>query len=199
MDDKNELDGLKKEMLIIDLVKANIFALFSMIPIVLIYGIPYYLIWSKNFTLVSFREIIRNNYTGIFSGTFSILLIMILGIVVHELIHGITWARFTKNGHKSIKFGVLWKMLTPYCHCKEPLLVKHYIIGAIMPAIILGFLPAIYSILTGNIGFLIFGIFFTMAALGDFMIIYLLRKENRNSFVLDHPSEAGCFVYRKQS
>ncbi|MBA4317824.1 MAG: hypothetical protein C0412_05440 [Flavobacterium sp.] len=199
MGDKNELDGLKKEMLIIDLVKANIFALFSMIPIVLIYGIPYYLVWSKNFTLVSFREIIRNNYTGVFSGTFSILLIMILGIVVHELIHGITWARFTKKGHKSIKYGVLWKMLTPYCHCKEPLLVKHYIIGAITPAIILGFLPAIYSILTGNIGFLIFGIFFTMAALGDFMIIYLLRKENRNSFVLDHPSEAGCFVYRKQS
>jgi hypothetical protein len=199
MGDKNELDGLKKEMLIIDLVKANIFALFSIIPIVLIYGIPYYLVWSKNFTLVSFREIIRNNYTGIFSGTFSILLIMILGIVVHELIHGITWARFTKNGHKSIKYGVLWKMLTPYCHCKEPLLVKHYIIGATMPAIVLGFLPAIYSILTGNIGFLIFGIFFTMAALGDFMIIYLLRKENRNSFVLDHPSEAGCFVYRKES
>lgn len=199
MGDKNELDGLKKEMLIIDLVKANIFALFSMIPIILIYGFPYYLVWSKNFTLVSFREIIRNNYTGIFSGTFSIFLIVILGIVVHELIHGITWARFAKNGHKSIKYGVLWKMLTPYCHCKEPLLVKHYIIGAIMPAIILGFLPAIYSILTGNIGFLIFGIFFTMAALGDFMIIYLLRKENRNSFVLDHPSEAGCFVYSKQS
>ena len=88
-------------------------------------------------------------------------------------------------------------MVTPYCHCKEPLIVKHYIIGAITPAIILGFLPAVYSILTGNIGFLFFGIFFTMAALGDFMIINLLRKENLNSFVLDHPSEAGCFIYRK--
>jgi hypothetical protein len=75
--------------------------------------------------------------------------------------------------------------------------VKHYIIGAITPAIILGLLPAIYAIFTGNIGFLVFGIFFTMAALGDFMIINLLIKENMNSFVLDHPSEAGCFIYRK--
>ncbi len=198
MEDQNELDGFKKELLIIDLVKANIFAAFSIFPIVLIYGIPYYLVWSKKINLVSIRELIRNSYTEVFSSTIVVFMIMILGIVVHELIHGITWAMFAKNGHKSIKYGVLWKMATPYCHCKEPLQVKHYIIGAITPAIILGFFPAIYSILTGNIGFLFFGIFFTMAALGDFMIINLLRKENLNSFVLDHPSEAGCFVFRKQ-
>jgi len=183
MDHPDEFDGFKKELLIIDLVKANVFAMLSIFPIVLLYGIPYYLVWSKNFNLISIREMIRTS--------------LILGIVVHELIHGITWTMFAKNGHKSIKYGVLWKMVTPYCHCKEPLLVKHYIIGAITPAIILGLLPAIYAIFTGNIGFLVFGIFFTMAALGDFMIINLLIKENMNSFVLDHPSEAGCFIYRK--
>ena len=197
MDHPDEFDGFKKELLIIDLVKANVFAMLSIFPIVLLYGIPYYLVWSKNFNLISIREMIRTSYTGVFSSTFFIFLILILGIVVHELIHGITWTMFAKNGHKSIKYGVLWKMVTPYCHCKEPLLLKHYIIGAITPAIILGFLPAIYAIFTGNIGFLVFGIFFTMAALGDFMIINLLRKENMNSFVLDHPSEAGCFIYRK--
>lgn len=197
MDHPDEFDGFKKELLIIDLVKANVFAMLSIFPIVLLYGIPYYLVWSKNFNLISIREMIRTSYTGVFSSTFFIFLILILGIVVHELIHGITWTMFAKNGHKSIKYGVLWKMVTPYCHCKEPLLVKHYIIGAITPAIILGLLPAIYAIFTGNIGFLVFGIFFTMAALGDFMIINLLIKENMNSFVLDHPSEAGCFIYRK--
>lgn len=199
MDDQNELDGLKKELLIIDLVKANVFAIFSIFPIVLIYGIPYYLVWSQYFNLVSIKETVRNNFPGVFSATISIWLLLILGIIVHELIHGITFSMFAKNGHKSIKYGVLWKMLTPYCHCKEPLQVKHYIIGAITPAIILGFLPAIYAILTGNIVFLFFGIFFTMAAFGDFMIINLLRKENLNSFVLDHPSEAGCYIYRKQA
>jgi hypothetical protein len=82
-------------------------------------------------------------------------------------------------------------MLTPYCHCKEPLKVKYYILGAITPAIILGFIPSILAILIGNIGLLIFGILFTMAA------INLIRKENMNELVQDHPSEAGCYSYRK--
>ena len=88
-------------------------------------------------------------------------------------------------------------MLTPYCHCTEPLKVKQYIWGAITPAIILGFIPSILAILTGNLGILIFGMFFTMAAGGDFLIINLIRKENKNDFVQDHPSEAGCYIYRK--
>ena len=89
-------------------------------------------------------------------------------------------------------------MLTPYCHCKENLKVNQYILGAIMPAIILGVIPALLAILFGSIGLLAFGIFFTIAAMGDFLIIFLLRKENRNTLVLDHPTEPGCFIYRKK-
>lgn len=36
-----------------------------------------------------------------------------------------------------------------------------------------------------------------IAAIGDFMIIYLLRKEDMHNLVEDHPSEAGCYIYRK--
>jgi hypothetical protein len=121
--------------------------------------------------------------------------ILILGIIAHELIHGFFWAMYAKNGFKSIKFGILLKMLTPYCHCKEALKIKHYIIGAIMPAIILGIIPSIIAICTGKIGLLIFGIFFTMAASGDFLVIKLLLKENKENWVQDHPSEAGCYIY----
>jgi len=88
-------------------------------------------------------------------------------------------------------------MLTPYCHSKEPLKVRHYIFGAITPAIFLGIIPAVIAILTENIGLLIFGIIFTMAASGDFLVINLLRKENRDSLVQDHPSEVGFYIYRK--
>jgi hypothetical protein len=59
----------------------------------------------------------------------------------------------------------------------------------------LGAFPALLSFITGNV--LIFGIFFTMAAFGDFMIIFMLLKENKNSLVLDHPSEVGCYIYRE--
>lgn len=186
-------EGYKREMLTIDIVKANIFAILLAIPVALIYGIPYALLWHNGADAVS------QSSESVFNGVniLVILGIMFLGIVVHELIHGVTWAIYAKRGFKSIRFGIMLKLLTPYCHCKEPLRVKHYIIGGIMPAIILGILPAIYGIATGDQGILMFGGFLTIAAGGDIMIVYLLRKEKMETMVQDHPSEAGCYVYRK--
>jgi hypothetical protein len=69
--------------------------------------------------------------------------------------------------------------------------------GAIAPAIILGVLPGIIAIPIKSFGMLLFGIFFTVAACGDFLIIQLLWKENWEDLVQDHPSEAGCYIYRK--
>ena len=188
----NEFEDYKKEKLTIDIVWANVFGLLMLIPIALIYGVPFYIIWKSE---LIFSDIMKDVF-GLFT-LLKIIIVLIIGIIVHELIHGIVWAAFAKKGFKSIKFGVLWKMLTPYCHCKEPLKVKHYIIGGIAPAILMGFLPAMVSMFTGDIGMLFFGLFFTIAACGDFLIINLLRKEKPNDYTEDHPSEAGCFIYRK--
>lgn len=189
------LNDYKQEQLTIDLVKANLFSLVILIPTILLFGLPYYLTWHNEMDIANLKGFFEKNGIG---NVFYVSFVVILGIVIHELIHGLTWSLFAKNGFKSMKFGVLWKMLTPYCHCKEPLKVKHYIWGAIAPAIILGFIPAIISIFIGNMGLLIFGMFFTFAATGDFMIINLLKTENGDDFVQDHPSEAGCFIYRKE-
>ena len=194
----SKIYGYKKELLTFDLMKANLYAIFSIIPVLILYGVPFVLLWRNTFSKVALKSFIHEFTLGIWGNFVSILLVMTIGIIAHELIHGITWAMYTKNGFKSIKFGVLWKVLTPYCHCSEPLKVKHYITGAIMPAIILGFLPFVYSLFTGNALWLFFGIFFTMSAVGDFLIVNLVRKENMNSLVLDHPSEVGCYVFRKE-
>lgn len=123
---------------------------------------------------------------------------LIGGIISHELIHGIVWAFYAENKFKSIRFGVLWYALTPYCHCKEPLKVYQYILGALMPGILLGILPSIIAICIGNFALLLFGIFFTISACGDFLVVDMLRRENMNDYVQDHPSEIGCFIYRKK-
>jgi len=188
-----ELTNYTKEKLTIDLVWANVFAILTLVPIIIVFGLPYYLVWGLGSS--EFMDSIMP--IDIAFGSFYAFGCLIIGIIIHELIHGLSWVGFTKNGFKSIKFGVLWKMLTPYCHCKEPLKVKHYIFGAITPAIILGILPAIIAIGIGSFGLLSFGMFFTMAAAGDFLIINLIRKENWNDLVQDHPSEAGCYIYRK--
>lgn len=190
-------ENYTKEKMTIDVVKANVLALFLIIPIFLIFILPYILIWIDDLSLKSFFKMFNESISSLGFSFLVFILICIGGIVLHELIHGIVWALYAKRGFKSIKFGVMWKMLTPYCHCKEPLKVKHYIVGALMPAIFLGIIPAILSWFTGSFTMLIFGVFFTMAAAGDFMIVSLIRKENKEDWVQDHPSEVGYFIYRE--
>ena len=121
---------------------------------------------------------------------------MSIGIILHEAIHGLTWALFVKERLRAIKFGIFKEYLTPYCHCKGFLRVKHYITGAIMPAILLGILPTLWAFINGSLMIFFLGIYFIVAASGDFLIIYLLRNEQRNSFVKDHETLPGCIVYK---
>jgi hypothetical protein len=194
----DELENYTKEKKTIDLGWANVFAILLVIPIMIVFGLPYYLIWSDQFMMENLIKAFSNlSIDSPISVTVLIFGVIILGIVIHELIHGITWARYSKSGFKAIKFGVFWKLLTPYCHCKEPLKVNQYILGAMMPAIILGIIPSLAAFILGNLALLVFGMFFTLAAGGDFLIINLLRNERKDDLVLDHPSEAGCFIYRK--
>lgn len=181
----------------ISIEKASKVGLAIMIPVFLTFTIPYLLIHDKGISYIF------ENFGSDFSPLKTILniflffAIMPVGIVLHELIHGITFAAFAQNGFKSIRFGVMWEMLTPYCHCTEPLKIKHYLLGAVAPAVFLGFMPAVIGIIIENYTVTLFGIFFIIAAIGDFMIIYLLKNENPNDYAQDHPSEAGCYVFRK--
>lgn len=191
-----EFENYTKEALIVDLIKANKFGLLLIIPVIILFGLPYYFLWLSN---MDFQSILKSlNPKSLVLNGGLIFIVLVLGIVIHELLHGITWSFFAKNGFKSMKFGVFWIMLTPYCHCKEPLTVKHYIIGAITPAIVLGFIPSIIAIVSGTGWMLLFGVFFTVAAGGDFLIINLVRNEDWNDYVQDHPTEAGCYIYRKK-
>lgn len=187
-----------KELKTISIEKANKVGLIISIPIFLIFTVPYILIHKTSIT--DFFEYFSNGFSLLkfIANFFLFLVIMVAGIALHELIHGITWAIFAKNGFKSIRFGVLWKMLTPYCHCTEPLKIKHYLWGAVTPAIFLGLIPGIVGIIIENYAVSLFGIFFTIAAIGDFMIIDLLKNEKPNDYAQDHPSEAGCYVFRKK-
>ncbi|MGM0504820.1 MAG: metalloprotease family protein [Bacteroidota bacterium] len=92
------------------------------------------------------------------------------------------------------KFGVKWKHLTPYCHCKEPLKVKHYKVGGAMPLLVMGIIPSIIGLIIGHGGFLSFGIFFSWAAGGDIIALYLLRKLDNNIYVSDHPEKMGFII-----
>ncbi len=185
-----------KEQRTVDLAKANYLGCLLYFPVIALYGLPYYIIWRDEFSWQKLKDFFAFDlYAYLSMGV--IILAVVAGIVLHELIHGMTWAFYAKRGWKSIKFGVLWQYMTPYCHCQEPLSVRAYAIGAIMPFMILGLLPGVFSWFNGSLGWLLFGVFFTVAAAGDFMIIRMILKEDKDVLVQDHPSEAGYFVYRK--
>ena len=180
-----------KEEVIINLSWANVFVLIVLVVALIIFGIPYLLIWQE--TVVN--DIHASSYSLIF------FLALVFGIVLHELIHGIFWAAFTKEGFKSIKFGIMpaSKFFSPYCHCKEPLKLNHYRLGAIMPLVILGIIPTIISICIGSLFIFGLGVFFISSACGDILIFKKTLKEKKDSLLFDHPSEAGYYIYRLKS
>lgn len=188
------LEGFKTDELTMDANQANMKALLLAFPIMTLLITPFIVLHFREFDIEQLKNWIEN-WGGI-RGVMSVLVIMIVGIVVHELIHGIVFAVFSKRGFKSVSFGILWKSLTPFCHCKEALSVRQYMISTMMPAIVLGLVPALIAIVTGSVALLLFGVFFTLAAGGDFLILYLLRNEPSEFLVQDHPEKIGCFVFR---
>lgn len=180
-----------KEKLTIDLVKANVVALKYLAFFAVVFGLPYLTIWkTESKPLFEFNNLVTR-------AMFPVLLFFI-GIIIHEFVHGIFFAKYAEKGWKSVKFGVMWKMLTPYAHCKEPLKIKEYKVALLAPLIVVGIIPAILGIVFG-IGLLtIFGIILSGGAAGDLMVYDLIKKENPEDYVQDHPSEAGCWIYRKE-
>lgn len=187
-----DLENYTKEKLTINLVWANVFSLLMLVPTALLFWLPFEWLWKPDSA--------SRHFFGDINPPLQMLLflaVLTVGVVLHELLHGLTWSLFTKNGFKSMKFGVLWKSLTPYCHCKEPLQVRQYVLGALAPAVVLGVLPCVAALVFGHFGLLCFGMLFIVLASGDLLIILKVRKLKPTDMVLDHPSEAGCYVYRK--
>jgi hypothetical protein len=160
--------------------QANMIVLLMIIPIVAMIIFPFILIWDYE----TF-ETGNDQFMDYF------LLYLPGGIIIHELLHGLTWGYFASNGLKSIKFGVKWKFLTPYCHCKEPLKVKHYKLGGAMPLIVMGIIPSIIGLIIGHGGILSFGMVFTLGAGGDIIALFMLRELDQNIYVSDHPEKLG--------
>jgi len=186
---------MKERKETINIVTANVVSIgILLISAIVLYAIFFMIYDSRDW----FNEETMDSMVDNFGTSYlKFMIVLVVGIIVHELIHGLTWGLYAKSKFKSISFGVMWKMLTPYCHCSEPLKVPHYAIGALMPLITLGLIPAVVAICIKSLFWLNMSIIFIAAAAGDIMIVWNLRKEKRNNMILDHPTEAGYLVYEE--
>ena len=170
------------------MVEANLLAILTTLPFILIFGILFFVVnrgvaieLSLGVELIAFASFITL-------------------VVIHELIHGFTWGLFAKNHFKAISFGVVWKSLNPYCTCSDPLTRTQYIIGSFMPTLILGFGLAIIATILGNFAMWCVSAFMILGGGGDFLIILKILKyktQSKDVMYLDHPYKIGLVVFEK--
>lgn len=128
------------------------------------------------------------------------IVIFLALVVVHELIHGLIWGIFAKDHFRAIEFGVVWSMLTPYCTCSEPLTKGQYVLGAIMPMLVLGVGLGVVSVFTGSVGLLVLAVLMILAGGGDLLIVLLVlmyKTPTKDALYCDHPYQPGVVVFQK--
>ena len=117
---------------------------------------------------------------------------------MHELIHGITWGFFA--GRSAIEYGIIWSMLTPYCTCSKPLTRGQYILGGLMPTLVLGTVLTAAACISGSLFWLFTAVIMILGGGGDFLIalkILLHKSKGKASLYYDHPYECGVVVFEK--
>jgi hypothetical protein len=171
----------QKRDLSVSLERANTIVLFISIPVAVLQFAIYLLV----------RDVEGLKPTW---STAILISAVLLGIVLHELIHGISWVLFGRKPFSAIRFGFQWKTLTPYAHLTDSVEVNAYRLGAFLPGFILGILTYILSLLFGNSDLFWFSLVHTSAAGGDWLVLWLIRNVKTGMQVEDHPNNAGCYV-----
>jgi hypothetical protein len=120
--------------------------------------------------------------------------LLVAGIALHEALHGVTWVVAGGLRARDLEVGVHWRFLMPYAHPRRPLAAWAYALGAAMPGVLLGVVPAVAGLWTGVGPWSGWGAIFLAAACGDAMVIYSLRGLEPSARVQDHPTRVGCEV-----
>jgi hypothetical protein len=167
------------------MLEANLLVLLSAGPIVALLAWAFAALWGA-------APLVRGVY-ALLEPTV-LVAVVVPGVLAHELIHALAWSIFARRPLRAIRIGFHWRGVSPYAHPREPMLVGPYRAGAIMPAVVLGFVPAGLAIAQGQPLLMAWGLLFVLAAGGDFVVLWLIRRVRPGRLVQDHPSRAGCRV-----
>jgi len=185
--------GIRNEMLAngyietvetISILKANIMALVTALPIAVVFYVLYRMKW-RGYSLFGMWDIVA--FIGL----------SLFFIVLHEFLHGFTWHFFCKKKWESIHFGVMLNSLTPYCNCKEVLSYQSYLLGGLMPFLVIGVFLFYVSYFFGNDLLMLISMINIIGAGGDTTITLMLLKYKK-ALILDHPTECGFIAFTKQ-
>ena len=184
--------GYAMKDLTVEAKKANLWGSLYGLLLAVLFAIPFFFLLPRD----AFHR------SDDFIWKYVILIVSyVAAIVVHELIHGATWAMFTPDKWKNISFGVLWKTLNPYCTCNQPLTRGQYLAGLLAPCVVLGLVPCVVSWFNHSGWILAFGFVMTMSAGGDLLIGSLILKTRTppETLYYDHPTQIGLVLFEKNA
>ncbi len=183
-----ESEGYKRTTLTISISRANIVSILFLIPLFIVGALLYYLFNGHLY------------WVNTFTGSLLFIAALVVMIVLHELIHGVTWAIYAEHHFHDIAFGIMKKFLTPYCTCKTPLPKIPYVLGALMPLLLLGIVPFVIAIFMDQFIVMIVGIVMITAATGDILIVHKVlghKSDAEEIIYVDHPTEAGGVIFER--
>ena len=178
-----QAEGYQENREVISVLKANIMALVTAVPWMAL-GLALWSWGGRGPVWPPVREYLL------------LVLFFFATVFIHELLHGLGWCLGVQDGWKSMYIGMMWETLTPYCHCKEPLLPGKYILGSLFPGIVLGGGLYLAAFASGNNFLLWLSLLNILAAGGDFLIAWHAGKY-KEGYVLDHPTECGFVIFQK--
>jgi hypothetical protein len=125
-----------------------------------------------------------------------LLVVAILAVllIAHEFLHALGWMWAGRFGWDQISFGFDRKTFNPYTHVHTPMTARAYRIGAILPGAVTGVIPVLAGWITGSGPLTLIGVFMAIGAVGDLIILWIIRRVPGDALVLDHPTHAGCWV-----
>jgi hypothetical protein len=115
-------------------------------------------------------------------------------LVVHELLHALAWMVAGGFRWRQITFGFDRASFSPYTHIATPMTARAYRIGAMTPGLLTGALPTLAAWVLGSGALSVIGTFMSVGAVGDLIVLWVIRRVPGDTLVLDHPTNAGCWV-----
>ncbi len=157
LDSEMQQKGYKTKNMIINIQQANYLGPLSMLPFMIIIFRIYHKVNGFDLEGISWGFAI------------TVFLSILCLTILHELIHGITWGIFAKNHFHSIDFGIIWSSCSPYYTCSEPLKKWQYLLGIVMPTLVLGAGAAVVAIMANQLLLFFLSEFMLLSGGGDFL------------------------------
>jgi hypothetical protein len=168
----------------ISMAKANLLGTLAMIPLIALIVLP--------FGLLHGWRAAAGSLVWLGGHLLGFVVIFVASVILHEGLHALGWLVFGRVPWSEIRFGI--KTATPYAHTSAPMQVGAYRLSAALPGLVLGFMPGVVSLFTGNGLLMGYGALMFSSAAGDALILWLIRDLQAGQLVQDHPTEAGCQV-----